>query len=269
MLTEGLRRAETRRRVIVDDGQAAEAVGVRGKGCCRGSPDFWSPRAGLASSWEARETISTAGGTPAVKNCGGGSISPAAASGSNPACSRAEAMASGLRDDPRLETVPLRWPLAVVTQWSGRSTAMQETQRGGASGRGARGSTALWGLGLGFMGVWVTLFLGRRGGLGVRAGHGGSLGFSGGRWREEGEGLTCGPSHQRQRGRGRAARAGEERSADKRALAGRERKRERRRAMLGLGRRAAGLTSLFLSPFLFFFKLTQFYLNSNEIGIQT
>jgi hypothetical protein len=25
----------------------------------------------------------------------------------------------------------------------------------------------------------------------------------------------------------------------------------------------------FLSPFLFFFKLTQFYLNSNEIGIQT
>jgi hypothetical protein len=34
MLTEGLRRAETRRRVIVDDGQAAEAVGVHGKGCC-------------------------------------------------------------------------------------------------------------------------------------------------------------------------------------------------------------------------------------------
>jgi hypothetical protein len=74
MLTEGLRRAETRRRVIVDDRQAAEAVGVRGKGCCRGSPGFWSPRAGSASSWEAREMISTAGGTPAVKNCGGGPI---------------------------------------------------------------------------------------------------------------------------------------------------------------------------------------------------
>jgi hypothetical protein len=95
MLTEGLRRAEMRRRVIVDNGQAAEAVGVRGKGCCRGSPGFWSPRAGSASSWEAREMISTAGGTPAVKNCGGGPISPTAASGSNPACSRAEAAASG------------------------------------------------------------------------------------------------------------------------------------------------------------------------------
>jgi hypothetical protein len=138
-----------------------------------------------------------------VKNCGGGPISPAAASGSNPVCSRAEAVASGLEDDPRLETVPLRWPLAVVTQRSGRSTAMQETQCGGASGRGSRGSTAPWGLELGFPGVWVTLFVGRRGGLGVRARHGGSSGFSGGRWCEEGEGLTCGPGHQRQRGRGR------------------------------------------------------------------
>jgi hypothetical protein len=129
----------------------------------------------------------------------------AAASGSNPACSRVEAAASGLGDDPRLETVPLRWSLAVVMRWSGRSTAMQETQHVGASGRGARGSTAPWGLGLGFPGVWVTLFVGRRGGLGMRAGRGGSPGFSGGRWREEGVGLTCGPGHQSQRGRGRAA----------------------------------------------------------------
>jgi hypothetical protein len=50
MLTEGLRRAETRRRVIVDDGQAEEAVRVHGKGCCRGSPGFWSPLVGSASS---------------------------------------------------------------------------------------------------------------------------------------------------------------------------------------------------------------------------
>jgi hypothetical protein len=62
-----------------------------------------------------------------VKNCGGGPISPATVSGSNPACSRAEAAASGLGDDPRLETVPLRWPFAMVMQRSGRSTAMQET----------------------------------------------------------------------------------------------------------------------------------------------
>jgi hypothetical protein len=104
-----------------------------------------------------------------VKNCGGGPISPVAVSGSNPACSRAEAAASELGDDPRLETVPLQWPLAVMTQRSSRSSAMQDTQRGRASGRGARGSTAPWGLGLGFPGVRVPLFVGRRGGLGVRA----------------------------------------------------------------------------------------------------
>jgi hypothetical protein len=43
----------------------------------------------------------------------------------------------------------------------------------GAEGlRGGRDSTALWGLGLGFPGVRVPLFVGRRGGLGVRAGRG-------------------------------------------------------------------------------------------------
>jgi hypothetical protein len=47
--------------------------------------------------------------------------------GSNPACSRAEAVPSRLGDDPRLETVPLQWPLAVMTPWSSRSTAMQDT----------------------------------------------------------------------------------------------------------------------------------------------
>jgi hypothetical protein len=65
--------------------------------------------------------------------------------GSNPACSRAEAAPRGLGDDPRLKTVPLQWPLAVMTPRSSRSMAMQDTQRGGASGRSARGSTTPWG----------------------------------------------------------------------------------------------------------------------------
>jgi hypothetical protein len=52
---------------------------------------------------------------------------------------------------------------------SGRSAVEQEARCGGASGRGARGSTAPWGLGLGFPGVRVPLFVGWRGTLGMRA----------------------------------------------------------------------------------------------------
>jgi hypothetical protein len=63
---------------------------------------------------------------------------------------------------------------------SGGSTTEQEVRCGGTSGKGARGSTAPWGLGLGFPGVQVPLFVGRRNGLGVRARRGGSPGFSGG-----------------------------------------------------------------------------------------
>jgi hypothetical protein len=55
---------------------------------------------------------------------------------------------------------------------SNRSAAEQEVRCGGAGGRGARGSTAPGGLGLGFQGVRVPLFVGRRNGLGVRAGRG-------------------------------------------------------------------------------------------------
>jgi hypothetical protein len=53
---------------------------------------------------------------------------------------------------------------------SNGSAAEQEVRCGGAGGRGARGSTAPGGLGLGFPRVRVPLFVGRRYGLGVRAG---------------------------------------------------------------------------------------------------
>jgi hypothetical protein len=99
---------------------------------------------------------------------------------------------------------------------SGGSTAEQEVRCGGASGKGARGSTALWGLGLGFLGVRVPLFVGRRNGLGVRAGRGGSSGFSGGR---------CAS--------GMKGRREERRDADVQALAVRGRKREEARSGWG------------------------------------
>jgi hypothetical protein len=55
---------------------------------------------------------------------------------------------------------------------SNGSAAEQEVRCSGAGGRGARGSTAPSGLGLGFPGVRVPLFVGRRNGFGVRAGRG-------------------------------------------------------------------------------------------------
>jgi hypothetical protein len=125
--------------------RAAGTVGVRGERCCRGSPGFWSPQAGSTPSWAARKMVSAAGGTPAVENCGGGPILTHGNVRSNPACPRTEAEPSGLGDDPMLETVPLQWLLAVMTPRSSRSTAMQDTPHGGASGRSARDSTAPWG----------------------------------------------------------------------------------------------------------------------------
>jgi hypothetical protein len=46
-------------------------------------------------------------------------------------------------------------------------------------------------------------------------------------------------------------------------------KREEGEVGLQEGRDGLPTDFSFLSPFLFFFKLTQFYLNSNKIGIQT
>jgi hypothetical protein len=87
------------------------------------------------------------------------------------------------------------------------SAAEQEVRCGGAIGSGARGSTAPWGLGLGFPGIQVPLFVGRRNG----------------------------PACSRAQGLagilGRPVRVGEEKEKgeedDVRALAGRGRKRER------------------------------------------
>jgi hypothetical protein len=39
LLTEASWGPESRRRMVVDDGRAAEAGGARGGSCCRGSPD--------------------------------------------------------------------------------------------------------------------------------------------------------------------------------------------------------------------------------------
>jgi hypothetical protein len=97
---------------------------------------------------------------------------------------------------------------------SGGSAVEQEVRCGGAIGSGARGSTAQRGLGLGFPGVRVPLFVGRRNDLGVWAGRGGSPGFSGGRCasgkkRRRGKKMMCGPwLAEGERERGESTRAG-------------------------------------------------------------
>jgi hypothetical protein len=58
--------------VIVDDGQAAEAVGVHGKGYCRGSPGSWSPWIDAWRSCEGSTGVREVRGLPAAKNCEGG-----------------------------------------------------------------------------------------------------------------------------------------------------------------------------------------------------
>jgi hypothetical protein len=67
-LEAGLDAAE----VIVDDGQAEETVGVRGKGCCRGSPGSWSPRINVWRSCEGSTGVREVRQSPAAKNFEGG-----------------------------------------------------------------------------------------------------------------------------------------------------------------------------------------------------
>jgi hypothetical protein len=52
--------------------QAAEAVGVRGEGCCRGSPGSWSLRIDAWRSCEGSTGVREVRVPPAAKNCGGG-----------------------------------------------------------------------------------------------------------------------------------------------------------------------------------------------------
>jgi hypothetical protein len=52
LLTEGLWWPVLRRSVEVNDGRAAEAVGIRGEGRRRGSPGSWSP---WADAWRSGE----------------------------------------------------------------------------------------------------------------------------------------------------------------------------------------------------------------------
>jgi hypothetical protein len=89
-----------------------------------------------------------------VENCGGGLILTRGNVGSNLVYPRAKAEPSGLRNAPRLETVPWQRSLAVMTPRGSRSTVMQDTACGGASGWSARDSTAPWGWELGFPGAW-------------------------------------------------------------------------------------------------------------------
>jgi hypothetical protein len=89
-----------------------------------------------------------------VENCGGGLTLTRGNVGSNLVYPRTKAEPSGLGNVPRPETVPLQRSLAVMTPRGSRSTVMQDTARGGASGRSARDSTAPWGWGLGFPRAW-------------------------------------------------------------------------------------------------------------------
>jgi hypothetical protein len=72
-LTEGLGQAGTRRRVIVDDGQAAEAIGARGEGRRRGAPRCWAPWIASGGSCGGAAWVKKACSPPAASNCGGGS----------------------------------------------------------------------------------------------------------------------------------------------------------------------------------------------------
>jgi hypothetical protein len=97
VLTEGLRRAGTRRRMAGDKGQAAEMIGARGEGRRRGAPRCWAPWIASGGSCGGAAGVKKACGPPEVSNCGGGQCSPEAVLGEIPANERAGFAGEGLR----------------------------------------------------------------------------------------------------------------------------------------------------------------------------
>jgi hypothetical protein len=96
VLTEGLRRAGTRRRMANDKGQAAETIGAHGEGRRRGAPRCWAPWISSRSSCGGAAGVKKACGPPAASNCSGGQCSPEAVLREIPANERAGFAGEGL-----------------------------------------------------------------------------------------------------------------------------------------------------------------------------
>jgi hypothetical protein len=72
MLTKGLQWLKLQRKMADGEILRLRRVGVRGEGCCRGSPGSWSPWINAWGSCEGTRGIRGVRGSPATKNCGGG-----------------------------------------------------------------------------------------------------------------------------------------------------------------------------------------------------
>jgi hypothetical protein len=73
MLTRGSRWPELQRKMAGGEILQRRRVGVRGEGCCRGSPGSWSPWIDAWGSCKGAEWVNRACGPPVASNCGGGS----------------------------------------------------------------------------------------------------------------------------------------------------------------------------------------------------
>jgi hypothetical protein len=89
LLTEGLWWPVLRCSVEVDDGRAAEAVGIRGEGRHRVTPECWATWIASGGSCEGAAWVKRARGPPAAGNCGGGSAHLRSSSGEIQAKERA------------------------------------------------------------------------------------------------------------------------------------------------------------------------------------
>jgi hypothetical protein len=69
VLTKGLWWPELQCRAEVDDGRAAEAVGIRGEGRRRRTPERWAPWIASGGSCEGAAWVKRARGPPAASNC--------------------------------------------------------------------------------------------------------------------------------------------------------------------------------------------------------
>jgi hypothetical protein len=68
MLTRGLRWPELQRKMAGGEILQRRRVGVRGEGCCRGSPGSWSPWIDTWRCYEGARGIREVRGSPAVRN---------------------------------------------------------------------------------------------------------------------------------------------------------------------------------------------------------
>jgi hypothetical protein len=71
-LTEGLNGSEEQRKLVGNEGRAAEMGGASGESRRRGAPGFWSQRVDSWRSCEGPTGIREVQESPAARNCKGG-----------------------------------------------------------------------------------------------------------------------------------------------------------------------------------------------------